>query len=180
MTWVYDQAKLTEMVVFFADRIRDRRLAGSTKLNKLLWFAEISHFRSHGRPISGADYQHLRNGPAPRLLRPIRDELVSTGQATMRTRPTAVGLPEERLLPQRAADVSVFSAEELATMEAIVEAYGDATGTELSELSHDDPGWRYTEEGETIPFATALIDPNPEITDDIRDRARTLAARLGR
>src|SRR4051794_31000540 len=98
----------------------------------------------------------------------------------MRTRPTALGLPEERLLPRRAADTTVFSADELATMEAIVDAYGDATGTELSNLSHDDPGWRYTEDRETIPVAAALIAPNPEITDGIRPKDRKLAARLGR
>jgi hypothetical protein len=175
-----EHRKLTEMIVFLADRIRDCRLAGSTKLNKLLWFAEISHFRRYGRPISGAEYQHLPQGPAPRALRPIRDHLVSTGQAALRTRPTAVGLPEDRLLPRRAPDMTVFSAEELATLEVIVEEYRDATGSELSDLSHADAGWRYTEDGETIPFASALVDPEPEVTDEVREKARRLAARLGR
>lgn len=32
------------------------------------------------------------------------------------------------------------------------------TGTQVSELSHQEPGWRLTEVSETIPFATAFLD----------------------
>ena len=31
-------------------------------------------------------------------------------------------------------------------------------GAQVSELSHQEPGWRLTEVGETIPFSTAFLD----------------------
>lgn len=61
-------------------------------------------------------------------------------------------------------------------MRAVLEEYGGMTGRELSEMSHEEPGWRYSQDGEDIPLATALIDPEPEVTEQMRETARSLAA----
>ena len=63
----YDEAKFTEMLLYVADKLGDDRAGGATKLNKILYFAEFAHVRRHGRPISGADYFRLDQGPAPPL-----------------------------------------------------------------------------------------------------------------
>lgn len=56
---------------------------GATKLNTVLYFAEFAQMRKYGRPITGVPYQKLPNGPAPRRLRPIRRQLVASGQAEL-------------------------------------------------------------------------------------------------
>ena len=68
--FIYDEAKFTELLLHVADRLRNDRAGGATKLNKVLYFADFAHVRRHGRPISGAEYQKLAHGPAPRPLRP--------------------------------------------------------------------------------------------------------------
>jgi hypothetical protein len=79
----YDERKLTELIVYVADRLRSDRADGATKLNKVLFFADFAHVRKHRRPITGAEYQKLPYGPAPRRLMPIRKALVSAGAATL-------------------------------------------------------------------------------------------------
>ena len=180
MGWVYDEAKLTEMVLFFAEGLAGERYAGSTKLNKLLWFADTAHVRQCGEPISGAEYQRLPQGPAPRRLVPVRRALAEAGDARVRPEPTGLGRVQDRLEPGRRPDLSVFSDSELRTLREVLDEYGGASGHELSEASHEEPGWLHSADGETIPLASALIDPDPEITDEMRSHARSLAQRFAR
>ena len=44
----------------------------------------------------------------------------------------------------------------------------------MSDISHEDPGWRAVEIGENIPLELAFVD-RPEVTDIVRERARELA-----
>lgn len=53
------------------------------------------------------------------------------------------------------------------------------TAGQVSELSHQEPGWRLTGIGETIPFATAFLD-FPQIETPTSHRlAVEVAARYG-
>jgi antitoxin SocA-like protein len=74
----YDEGKFTEMLLYVADKLRDDKAGGATKLNKVLYFAEFAHVRQHGHPITGADYQKLQHGPAPRRLLPVRQHLIDS------------------------------------------------------------------------------------------------------
>ena len=57
MEVTYDERKLTELIVYVADRLADDRAGGSTKLNKVLFFADFAHVRQHGTPITGVSTQ---------------------------------------------------------------------------------------------------------------------------
>lgn len=153
----YDRVKFTELLLYVADRLRGDRAGGATKLNKVLFFVEFTHLRRHHAVISGCEFQKLPHGPAPRQLLPIRRELLAAGEAEL-VEEDFLGRPQQRLLPRRAADLSVFTAQDLASVDDVLEQLGGMTGTQVSELSHHEPGWRLTEIGETIPFATAFLD----------------------
>lgn len=53
------------------------------------------------------------------------------------------------------------------------------TGTQVSELSHQEPGWRLTEVGETIPFSTAFLDFPQISTPTSRHLSASVAERYG-
>ncbi len=168
-----DDEKLAELLLCLADRLADQPAAGSTKLNKLMFFSEFAHVREHGRPITGAEYQRLAHGPAPRRLVPIRDRLLEAGDAELRDE-VFVGRVQERLVPRRTPDLSRFTETELATINEVVDQLGKRTETELSDLSHREPAWNLVAEGETIPYETAFLRPGPA---GPRVHARDLAAR---
>lgn len=157
MDVAYDARKFAEMVLHVAGRLQDDRAGGATKLNKVLFLAEFTHLRRHHRVISGCEFQKLPHGPAPRQLLPIRQKLVDSGAAEL-VEEDFLGRPQHRLIPSRVANLEVFTDEEIQTIEDVLDQLAAMTGTQVSELSHQEPGWRLTEVSETIPFATAFLD----------------------
>ncbi len=174
----YDEPKFTEMLLYIAGRLRDDRAGGATKLNKALYFADFAHVRRHGRPITGAVYQKLERGPAPRRLVPVRATLVRDGDAQMLVE-DFLGYEQHRLVPLREPDLSMFSTDELATVDSVLDDLAGLTGAQVSDLSHEEPPWRYTEFGDSIRYETALIAREQIVTPAARDMAERVAARYG-
>ena len=152
----YNESKFVELVLYVADRLRGDQAGGATKLNKVLYFADFAHVRRTGRPITGAEYQKLDRGPAPRRLVPVRRRLVECGEAEV-VREDFLGYEQHRLVPLRPADLSVFDADELATIDKVLADLESLTAKQVSDLSHEEPGWQLSDDGQIIPYETALI-----------------------
>lgn len=167
--------KLAELLLYLADRLEEEPAAGATKLNKLAFFADFAHVRTTGQPITGADYQRLPHGPAPRRLVPVRDRLIAKGDAEL-VDVTHLGYVQQRLVARRPADLSVFTEEERATIDEVIERLGDRTGTELSDLSHREPAWELVKEGDLIPYEAAFLRSGPP-SPQARRHAAELAKR---
>jgi hypothetical protein len=174
----YDERKFTEMVLLVADRLRDDRAGGATKLNKVLYFADFAHVRRFGRPITGAEYQKLPQGPAPRRLRPVRARLVRHGDAEIVTE-DFLGYEMHRLLPLRPIRQEVFSPDELETIDRVLADLANLTGKQVSDLARAEPGWLLADEGEVIPYAMALVARKQVLTPTIAAMANDVAERYG-
>lgn len=174
----YDEAKFTEMLLYVAQRLEHDHAGGATKLNKVLFFADFAHVRRFGRPISGASYQKLPNGPAPRRLKPLRQQLIDTGQVKIE-KEDFLGYEVHRLVPLRQPDLSVFSRSEIDTIDHVLGNLAGLNGRQVSELSHEEPGWQLVAEGETIPYEAALVGARQVSTPTSRHLETTAAARFG-
>lgn len=174
----YDERKFRELLVLVAARLVDDEAGGATKLNKILYFADFAHIRRTGRSITGAAYQKLTNGPAPRKLIPVRKELLRAGEATLEER-DFLGYKQNRLIPKRSADESVFDDDELRTIDDVLSDLEGMNAREVSDLSHEEAGWRLTEEGETIPYTAALIPREQPLTPTAAAQAAAVAERYG-
>jgi hypothetical protein len=178
MKAVYDEAKLTELLLYVADRLRADRAGGATKLNKVMFFADFAHVRRTGAPITGAEYQKLPQGPAPRRLKPVRDNLVAAGAATL-AREEFLGYELHRLVPLRPADTTVFTAAELETVEQVLADLDGLNARQVSDLSHEEAGWRLVDEGDVIPYEAALVGARQVSTPTSRRLQREVAERHG-
>ncbi len=172
----YNEDKFAEMVLLVADRLKDDRAGGATKLNKVLFFAEFTHLRRHHKVISGCEFQHLTHGPAPHQMLPVRKRLIDSGAARL-VKEDFLGRPQHRLVPTRPADLSLFDDDELKTMEDVLEQLAGMTAVQVSELSHQEPGWQLTEVGETIPLSTAFLGFPQVRTPTSRGLSAEVAAR---
>ncbi len=166
---LYREDKLAELILYIAKQTAGDRSAGATKLNKYLYFAEFAAVRRLGRPITGAEYQKLPFGPAPRHLAPVREKLLRDNDARLVERIDALGYVHHRLIPQRDPRADVFTADELRLVDEVIETLRAMSATEVSELSHREAGWQLVEEGETIPYELAFVlapseaEPTPAI-----------------
>jgi hypothetical protein len=161
-----------------AGQLRSDRSGGATKLNKVVFFAEFTHLRRHHAVITGCEFQKLPHGPAPRQLLPVRQRLVASRRAEMISE-DFLGRPQHRLVPLQPADRSLFNEDELTTIDDVLGQLAGMTATQVSELSHQEPGWRLTEVGETILYATAFLDFPQTATPTSQQVSRAVADRYG-
>ena len=174
-TWeARDEGKTAELILLITKHTEEDPTSGSTKLNKILYFAEISHLRRTGKPITGSDYQKQPHGPTLRRMPPIIRELESQG-AAKEIEEDYFGYAQRKLVALREPDLSEFSAEEIESALDMVRQFWGKSAKEASDISHEDPGWRAVDIGETIPLELAFV-ARPEVTDALRERARQLAS----
>jgi hypothetical protein len=172
-----DEEKLSELILYVADKLSSDPTGGATKINKILFFAEFAAVRSRGFPITGVEYRKLENGPAPRRLLPIRKRLIEEGSVVPAT-DDYFGRTIHRLVPRRNFDKTLFDDDELRIVDQVIEAMWGMTARQVSDLSHDEKGWQMVEEGETIPYSSAFLSTRFQPTETMRSHAAELSKRL--
>lgn len=174
-----DTAKLKELILYVANKSEDDPRFGATKLNKILYYADFAAYRTLGKSITGADYQNLSEGPAPKQLLLRRNELLKAGDAVVERRQYYDGV-QQRLIAHRPPDPEVFSEEELAIVDQVIDDLWDKNGTEVSHKSHKELGWLLTKRGEAIPYASAFFtSQDTPLTEEQEKMGRTIARRHG-
>ncbi|HTE86075.1 MAG TPA: Panacea domain-containing protein [Dehalococcoidia bacterium] len=169
--------KLAEMIVYIAQRSGDDDKFGAVKLNKILYYADFIAYRRLGHAISGTEYQHVEEGPAPRRLVPVRNELAQTGAITLYEQ-EHFGRVQQRIKAERLPDLSLFTLDEIAILDEVLQELRPLNGKEVSERSHREPGWKLTEDLQTIPYRTAWLSPEPMDEEQI-ETAIEIARRHG-
>ncbi|MHB2021660.1 MAG: Panacea domain-containing protein [Candidatus Xenobia bacterium] len=174
---VPDDAKFKALVLYVAHRCQFMENFGATKLNKILFYSDFLAYRRTGKPITGQEYQKQPNGPTARRMLPLLAELVESKQAVMQ-RKEIFDYQEDRLIPLAQPELTrLFTAEEIALVDQVIEWLGTKTAKWISHRSHAGLGWRVVDFGETIPYQTALIERRPLSKED-RDHALKLADEL--
>lgn len=144
----------------------------------MLFFADFAHVRRCGSPITGAAYQKLSQGPAPRRLKPVRDGLVARAEAEI-VREEFLGYELHRLVPRRMANLEVFSTDERDTIDRVLNDLDGLNARQVSDLSHEEAGWRLVGEGEDIPYEAALVGARQVSTPTSRRLEQAVAERYG-
>lgn len=162
----YEPDKLRELVLYVAGRSRNDPRFGLTKLNKILFFSDFGAYRRTGRPITGAVYQHLPQGPCPHQLLPVLGALKRESAVVEVLEPTYGGT-QKRLVPLREADLSSFSGVEIAAVEEAITLLASLTNQQASDLSHETMAWRLTTEHQEIPYGTAILSSDEPTDEDL-------------
>jgi uncharacterized phage-associated protein len=172
----YDEHKFAEMILYLCRVSEGDERFGAVKLNKLLYYSDFRAFAVRGTPITGAEYQKLQFGPAPRQLLPVKRRLEADG--SVKEREEGV-LGMVRLLALREPDLDCFAGSDIAIVDQILGWAAKYSGTRLSKLSHAHVGWNLAEYGETIPYETVFLPAKPEPMNDAERAAMDdVAARL--
>lgn len=159
--------KLGELILYISKKCSSDPNFGATKLNKILYYSDFMAYGHWGESITGAEYQHLKKGPAPRRLIPVRDQLVENRSLAVEPRTTGFGYQQNRTVPLREANLDIFRAQAISLVDDIIQALSSFNATESSELSHREVGWKMTKDGETIPYRSILVSDAPLSTEEI-------------
>jgi len=135
---------------------------GKTKLAKILWFADVAHYRRTGRTLTGATaYRRKPRGPLHADFYPALAELERTGRIVQRHNPTPAGARHE-FFSLTDPDLSAFSAEEIALVDRIVARVKRMSAAGVSDRSHD-VLWEETPDGSWMSVgAAAVVEGEPD------------------
>jgi hypothetical protein len=148
---------------------------GATKLNKILWFADVFYYRRHGRTITGADdYMKQQFGPVPKNMLGALAELKRDGKIVERAGETSVGFRREYIWLKE-PDLTPFKADEIDTLNEVMDwICNDESARSISDKSHD-VLWDETEIGSPMPVGAGAVSP-AEITADAVEWAKNAFA----
>ena len=170
-----DEEKLKQLILYVSQKCAGDLEFGSTKLNKILYFSDFLFYANTGKPITGVSYQRLPYGPAPRRMKPVSREMIRNSQLAMQEvrdeLPYVTKKPVNLVSPELDKH---FSAEEIATVDKVIDHFRKSTAGAISQISHDWGGWKYAHDGETIPYESVFIDNSP-LTQEEHDRGLEIA-----
>lgn len=135
---------------------------GATKLNKILWFADIEFYRRHGRSMSGlTHYVRMPRGPVPHGIDKTILSLKSSGKIFEReTR--VYSYTRREFVWLQDPDLAQFTAEEIDVLNELIDLICEHTADGISEITHD-ALWQELRDGELMPIqAGSVISKTPD------------------
>ena len=119
---------------------------------KLLFYSDFNHLMM--RYPSAVVFTLVFPGPALDKYQYILGLMEDEGYIEIREEP--IGRFEgEVIYPLTGFNESLFSQDELQTLEAVKEKLADKTSQELSHISHQEPAWNELPDGQRIPYTYA-------------------------
>nr|HEV8011459.1 Panacea domain-containing protein [Bradyrhizobium sp.] len=129
------------------------------KLNKIIWRADFESFAQRGQPVTGRQYQRLKQGPAPVEMLPVLNELQAEGLLTVRIVQQGHH-QEQRPVALQNPVLNLFSMQDLEYLDRAIKSYWNKTGSEVSDISHG-AAWKSREDGEPMPYELAYLSDQP-------------------
>ena len=124
-----------------------------TKLNKLLFYADMTGFYLTGRGLSGAQYVNLPYGPVPDRFEDMIDHAVKLG--AIRSAGILGKDPSIRVISPGGEVLDVLDNTDRRILDWVAENYGNLSTSAITHLSHEEKAYKDTRPGERIAYAYA-------------------------
>jgi len=148
----FDLDRFTQVVLWLAHNTSNLY---KTKLAKLLWLGDFTHFYLHRVSITGLAYARCPYGPVPHRFDLLLGALAD-GLKAIRLRPIQFECGEGEVVePLMPLDDATLSTSEVNTLEVVNAKFGRSSSSRLSLLSHREPAWVNRKDGELIPYTEA-------------------------
>jgi hypothetical protein len=168
--------RLRELIVYISARSSYDRTYGVTKLNKILWWSDLWAFAELHRPITGATYLRLPQGPVPDGIDGLREEMQE--DRVIAISPLEYyGHVRHRILPLRKADLSMFTGQEIAIVDAVIDDLCGKNAKVVSKMSHGRV-WEALPHLHRMPYESVFISNRKATRADLA-RTRELNRQFG-
>jgi uncharacterized phage-associated protein len=172
----FNEEKFRELIVYIARRLGPEAALGRVKLAKLLMLCDFTAYMRLGESMTGSTYEHWEHGHLPSQL--IMTEKDLQGDAIHMETVDYYGKRLKHITALRDPKMGEFSEDELAIIEGVLRNYGYESAKYLRHLSHQEMGWRLTEDRESIPYNTIFLSKTGPTDSDVR-RGEELASLYG-
>ena len=134
---------------------------GHVKLNKILWCADLEHYRWHGVTITGLQhYARTLYGPMSQDIVRAVGRLAREGKVEERT-VMVTDYTRRQMVSLEDPDTSAFTAAQIGILGQMISVIAPLTARQLSRMNRDDPLWNELENNEDMSMATGSIMTPP-------------------
>ena len=148
--------KLDQVAPFVIARTFANEL-GATKLNKVLWLADIIAFRERSDSITGIEnYKRLPHGPVPIQITSAIRNLKSANMIAEVSNPTPIGNRRE-FVSLIEPSIDCFSGSDIDIIHRAIEFITPLSAKKISEITHDSYWEEVPENGDMAPSAASLV-----------------------
>jgi len=169
--------KLLNAILYFA---KNTKHANLTKLSKLLYFLDFTHFKQMGYPSIGLEYYAFEKGPVPKdFWLEIRggnvpDDFSGKFALIPKTDDFAPNYKELEIRAIETPDLSVFTPREKKILEELAFIYKEARAWQISEVTHlPKQPWDITVKNsgknQIIDYLLAIDEESGVSLDEARD-----------
>jgi uncharacterized phage-associated protein len=172
--------KLLNAVLYFADNTKKPNL---TKILKLLYFLDFTHFKETGYPSINLIYYAWKNGPVPKdFYNEVKEGKVPDDFADKlailpsdRWEQTHPERKEYIFKPIEKPNMSIFTPRELRIIDNLCDIYRDATASQMTEITHlpKEP-WETTKKTKGlfkyIDYLLSIDDTSPLSVEEAQER----------
>jgi hypothetical protein len=164
--FVPDDRKLEELILYISLQSEGDDRFGSTKLNKVLFYADFIAYVLFGVPITGHQYQKLEHGPAPKAMLPVMERMQRAGDLSLRDQ-RYFDKNQKRPVALREPDLTIFSGQEIDLVQHLIKENWERNASEISHLSHQFHGWEEVGHRDPIHYEVALIGTRKPTSNEI-------------
>jgi uncharacterized phage-associated protein len=138
-TRTIQRQRLINALAYFASKVK---YPFKVKIFKLLFFFDFTHFKETGLPATDSSYYAWARGPVPKDLFEelekghIPNDLNQLLSIITQQKEDGITSYRFAMRPKRKADLSVFSPRQIRIMDELIEIYREATGAQMSEVTH--------------------------------------------
>jgi hypothetical protein len=130
---------------------------GHIKLNIVLWYADLEHFRKHGTSITGLQhYSRAPHGPLSGTVSRAVSWLVRHGCVIERSVEAADYVRRE-FVSLQPSDAAALTAQQTGILHQMMKVVVPLTARELIDMARADPLWQETEPNEPMLVSTGSI-----------------------
>ena len=130
-------AKIQQVIIYLVQHLKPWK----TGLNKLLFYTDFGHYRYHGKSLMGLQYRAIALGTVPSNYDKILANVLETDLIQVEYVPFPNGNVGENYTTKNTFNESLFSAEELKTLQNVVENFKDKTTAQIVALNHQEKAW---------------------------------------
>lgn len=163
----HPSAKTIELIIYISSKLKDKPKYGATQLGKALCLTDVVSYLKAGQQVTDLTYIKQEFGPTPnpRQFLPTRNFLIENGDAELIEVPY-FGLMQAKLIPKRAANIELFTKEEIILIDEVIESISDQNAVDISNYTHRFLAWNFAEDKEELPlFSFLLTSADPETKD---------------
>jgi hypothetical protein len=140
---------------------------GAVKLNKILWFSDLAHYREHGTSVTGLTaYIRMPRGPVPEGMSQVLEHLERDG-AIVERRQRVIDYYRREFVWIKEPDLALFTATEIDTLNVYIDLVRPQPANFISDVTHEDALWQELKDGDLMPIGAGAVVPREPSPADL-------------